>query len=627
MSTEVLNLIHARKFDDAFRLADRLVEAQPDNVEKLILAGEAALHAQRNAEANEYAMRVLRLVPTSGEAFLISAKAFRRSQEFAEAERLLTAESRRYHFKGQLEGKRLQELGLLYLETGRIEQALKMLERAQRSRPTDVQLLCELGHVRGQLGQADASREAFERAYRLDPNYFLAIRNMASALLNAGDAEAGLKLAERAMDIDPDDQELATVWLLAATSSMSVDAKALLACHRQYSSCADSIGVVKPLMHRKPTANDGPRIFNIGYFSHHFHLFPLASFLPQILRAHDRTQFRVFALSMGNRCDDWTRTYVDCADEFHDLSTMSDLEAATRIGALGIDMVVDMSGYTSEHRFSVLRHRPASVQMSWLGYLASTGSSAIDYHLTDAQANPVGECDALFVEKLIRLPHSQYSYLPLVETAEPCAAPHERNGCITFGFFSASTKLNLQSIETFAKILRETPGSRIHFYAQSQQLRKAVQDVFAKAGVKRHRIVFLTKQVLPEYFSALSNVDILLDSFPFVGGTTICDALWMGVPAVSMFLPRGFGGASRSVLHAVGHPEWVATSSEAYIDIACRLAQDFVLLGRLRRELRGQMRASPLMDADATARALECAYRQVWETACTGEPPESMVIG
>ncbi len=592
----------------------------------MLLAGEAALRITKNAEANEYAMRVLRISPTSGEALVLSATAFRCSREFAEAERILSAASRDHNFTGQLEGRRLQEMGLLYLETGRLKQSLKTLERAQRLRPTDVQLLCELGHVRGQLGESEPSREAFERAYRLDPTYFLAIRNMASAALNAGDAESGLAFAKTAIAIEPDDQELATVWLLAATSAMSVDAPTLLKYHVEYSQRAE-LEIGATLADRATMgAGDSQRLLKIGYFSHHFHQFPLASFLPHVLKAHDKTQFGVYALSMGRTTDDVTKAYVSCVDEFHDLSTMSNLEAANRIRSLGIDIIVDMSGYTSENRFSVLRHRPAPVQMSWLGYLASTGSRAIDYHITDAQANPPGQCESLFVEKLIRLP-SQYSYQPMVETPDLHASPCSLNGRITFGFFSASTKLNIQSLEVLATILGTTPNSHLHFYAQSAHLRKRVLDTLGRAGVKRHRVVFIGKQSLPDYFSALSRVDILLDSFPFVGGTTVCDALWMGVPTVSMFLARGFGGASRSVLSATGHPEFIADSMAAYIEIACRLARDPDALGDLRRGLRNQMRESPLMDTVATTRGLERAYWMAWEAYCSGNQPANISVG
>ena len=620
MTAEIISLTRERKFAEAFRVAASLAELQPSSVAALLLAGEAALRVQNNAEANQYAMRVLRISPASGEALLLSATAFRCSREFAEAERILTTAGRDVKFTGQLEGRRLQEMGLLYLETGRLDQSLKMLERAQRLRPTDVQLLCELGHVREQLGESEPSRDAFERAYRLDPTYFLAIRNMASTALNAGDAESGLAFARAAIAIAPDDQELATVWLLAATSALCVNAPTLLEYHVQYSQRAESELGAKLLDRAPLVAGDSQRVLKIGYFSHHFHQFPLASFLPHVLKAHDKTQVYIYALSMGRTVDHMTKSYVACVDEFHDLSTMSNLEAANRIRSLDIDIVVDMSGYTSENRFSVLRHRPAAVQMSWLGYLASTGGRAIDYHVTDAHANPPGQCESLFIEKLIRLP-SQYAYRPMVETPDPDTSPCSLNGRVTFGFFSAATKLNVDSLQAFATILTATPDSHLHFYAQSARLRKRVLDVLGREGVKRHRVVFFNKQALPEYFSALSKVDILLDSFPFVGGTTICDALWMGVPTVSMFLARGFGGAASSVLHAVGHPELVANSIDEYVQIACKLAEDPARLSDLRSRLRNTMLSSALMDVGATTRSLEQAYQLAWDAYCRGTPP------
>lgn len=625
MSAEVLRLTLERRFADAFQLAASLAESKPLSIVTLLLAGEAALRVRNNSEANEYAMRVLAIEARSRDGLLLSATAFRCSGEFAEAERLLTVASRDYGFSGQLEGRRLQELGLLNLETGRIDQSLKLLERALRLRPTDVQLLCELGHVREQLGQVDASREVFERAYRLDPSYFLAIRNMASSALNAGDPESALKWANEAIAIEPHDEQLAAVWLLAATSAMSVDAQTLRDCHLKYAQCAEPVKVVSHAALVRPVEHDHTRQLKIGYFSHHFHQFPLASFLPHVLAAHDRSRFRVYALSMGGKVDHVTKSYVACVDEFHDLSTMSNLEAANRIRSLGIDIVIDMSGYTTENHFAVLRYRPAALQMSWLGYLASAGSAAIDYHITDSQANPPTLCDSLFVEKLIRLP-SQYSYKPMVETPEPAESRHQLNGYVTFGFFSAPTKLNAESLQTFASILNANPASRMQFYAGSERLKQRVLEVFARAGVKRHRVVFLGKQSLQEYFGALSKIDILLDSFPFVGGTTVCDALWMGVPTVSMFLPRGFGGAARSVLHAVGHPELVAKSIDEYIEIACGLAKNPDRLSDLQKRLRNTMRSSALMDAGATTRALEQAYQLAWDAFCRGAPPEPIAV-
>ena len=502
-------------------------------------------------------------------------------------------------------GKRLFDLGIGHLDQNRNAEALKVLEQAVRLCPVDVDLLCVLGHAQERMGLPEAGRQSFTRAHKLDPRHALALRNLASAELNIGNAETALQLADAAYAIEPSNQELASIMLLAATTNMSVSAEALCARIAREANAREQSVEVLPTW---PESAPLPTPIRIGYFSHHFYRFPLASYLPHVMAAHHRSQFRVYAFAAHGTMDQVTDQYVQSVDEFHDLSTMDDEAAARYIRKLNIDILIDMSGLTLANRFGILARRPARIQMSWLGYFSTCGGHAIDFHITDQFANPPGMTEHLFTEKLLRLPHCQYAYQPLVADVPVAPSPVKTNGHVTFGWFCAPAKLNGTALRSYAAIVSAVPDSRIVFVTPSRDLQKQISAAFSHAGVKRNRITFLSRLAPEAYFRALSSVDINLDCFPMVGGTAVCDSLWMGTPVVSMFLPRGFGGASSSVLNAVGLGEWVANDVASFIDIAIRMAKAHEQLTALRQTLRQTMQQSPLMDTDLLCRALEKIY-------------------
>jgi protein O-GlcNAc transferase len=491
------------------------------------------------------------------------------------------------------QAKQLLAEGVRHLDHQHVAEALKVLTAAAKLDPTNVHLWCVLGHAQERVGLFEMGRQSFIRAHKLNPQYPLALRNLASAELNIGNTEL-------------DNQEPAAIMLLAATISMTVDADALHARHMHAAKVREAAIVPLPL----PAPHQSDDVIRIGYFSHHFYRFPLASFLPHVVAAHDRRKFRVYVFAAHGAMDAVTDEYIKSADEFHDLSTMSDDEAAAYIRARDIDVLIDMSGLVQFNRFGILARRPARVQMSWLGYFSSPASAAIDFHLTDEYANPPGMTEHLFSEKLIRLPRCQYAYRPMVADAPIAPSPVQQNGFVTFGWFCVSTKLNAVALAAYANIVAGVPDSRIVFVAASKDLQQQIAKVFLNANVKRNRIIFLPKLAPDAYFRALSTVDICLDAFPMVGGTAVCDALWMGTPVISMFLPRGFGGASSSILNQVGLGQWIAHDVDSFIANAIRLANARETLIDYRKNLRQTMQQSALMDTAGMCRALERVFSE-----------------
>jgi predicted O-linked N-acetylglucosamine transferase (SPINDLY family) len=265
------------------------------------------------------------------------------------------------------------------------------------------------------------------------------------------------------------------------------------------------------------------------------------------------------------------------------------------------------------------------VQVTWLGYPNTTGLDTIDYRLTDALADPPGASEEWHSEHLVRLPRSGWCYRPSEHSPPVSAPPHEAKGHITFGCFNSMPKLNEPLLELWAKILLAVPASRLllkNKALSSPSVRRRVQAVLDKAGVNPERmdaVAYVPDKA--EHLVCYGRVDIALDTFPYHGTTTTCEALWMGVPVVTL---AGQTHASRvgvSLLSNVWHPEWIADSPEDYVRIAVELTGDLPRLAALRATLRARMEASPLMDAPAFARDIEAAYRTMWRTWC--EQPES----
>jgi protein O-GlcNAc transferase len=609
-------LMRARDIAAAFAAVIEMVRGAPRDLETLVFAANVAVEAQRPADVLALCNAIAAVSPNHIEATLFAAAAHRLNRDFARAEHLLQIDAKKAKLSLALEGRRLRELGLTYLANSRLAEASRALTRASALRPADAQLLCELGYVLEGTGEPERAHALFQRAYKLRPDYYLAIRNVASSEINIGKVEAAFEFADRAHQLDPAEPENAANWLLAATSHPGVAAERLRDMHMEYASKVLPAGT-----YARPPANAEKSVLSIGYFSHHLRRFPLSSFVPHVMAAHDRNRVKVYALSTSPLHDEWTREYVDAADEFHDFSSYSDVEIASRIRSLGIDVLVDLSGYTAQNRCGVLARRPAPIQMSWLGYLVTYGTPAIDYHLTDAWANPPGQTEHLYTEKLIRLPGSQYCYRPLVDVPLVTQTPYARNGHITFGAFSIASKWNQSLLDAFAQVLLAVPDSKLQALAISRDMQTYVRTALVERGVDKHRIGFFGRRDLAGYLVGIGEVDVVLDAFPFVGGTTVFDALWMGVPVVSMWLPRGFGGAARSVLRQVGLSNLVANSPEEYVKVAAAISADHGQREVLRQALRSRLKESGQLSPKQMATSLERAFQRAWEGLAKGEQP------
>jgi protein O-GlcNAc transferase len=467
---------------------------------------------------------------------------------------------------------------------------------------------------------ADAVR-AFRRAIAISPDLAEAHNRLGIALWNQGRITAALASYRRAIALEPN--HAAARSNLAFTLNYHTEAShaELFAAHR---ACVALFRRPDAMQQNYPNSRETGRRLRIGYVSGDLRHHAVTSFFEPLLAAHDRGAFEVFCYSSLEAAheDDTSTRLKAHADHWVRIFRLSDESVAARVKRDRIDLLVDLGGYTSRSRLKIFALKPAPVQVTWLGYLNTTGLDAIDYRVTDRIVDPAGEADNFNSERLIRLETVLLCYRPY-GLAPPVAVPPVLDaGYVTFGSFNDLPKLTPGVIRMWARVLHAVEGSRL--VIKTEQMRDArtadeLRRRFAAEGIAPERLDLLAWRVHTQHHLArYSLVDVALDTFPFNGVTTTCEALWMGVPVVTVRGDRPYGRVGASLLTAVGLAQFIAEDANGFQRISVDLAHDLDRLKMLRTKLRDQMRTSPLCDGKAFAVAMERAYRRMWQEWCAG---------
>nr|MBA2707372.1 hypothetical protein [Gemmatimonadaceae bacterium] len=329
----------------------------------------------------------------------------------------------------------------------------------------------------------------------------------------------------------------------------------------------------------------------------------------------DREHFEVICYSGVPSPDRLTERMRPLADQWRSTIGVSDDALAQQIRADSIDVLVDLTLHSADNRMLAFARKPAPVQISYLGYPGTTGLAAMDWRLTDPYLDPP-QNDALYVEKSLRLPRTYWCYL--APDGVPDVGPLRawRSGLVTYGCLNNFSKLNDRVLACWARILASVAGSRLLLHAGEGSHRTRVQEMFAAHGVSVERIEFVGKVPYGEYFAAYGRIDVGLDPFPYTGGTTTCDALWMGVPVVTLAGESAVQRGGVSLLTSANLHEWIASDENRYVDLATKAAGDLKAIEKLRGSMRDRLRASVLTDAATFAADVEEAYRFAWKQWC-----------
>ena len=541
----------------------------------------------------------------------------------------------------------LTNLAIAQLRAGDPHAAIATAQRAIAIDPGHPLAHAGLGHALNILQRSAEAREAFARALAIDGEDPEILRGMATALVDMGRPSWAVLALLRAQARAPQSRAvtmaLAQAWMeagdLAAARSVRRKASGMLTDERFGSNAlmcmqydpgideADATRVARawgaqamaraghrPAPVRAPVAG---RRLRIGYVSADFYRHPVGWLGCGAIMAHDRSRVHVTAYASQTCRDDLTHAIEAAVDSWVPVHGIDDDTLAARIEHDRIDVLIDLSGHTAGNRLGAFARRPAPVQASWLGYFATTGLPAIDHVLLDA-AHVVPGAQALFVETIVTLPGCRFTYLPPVYAPEVAPPPVLRRGRITFGSFNRGAKINAEVIALWARILAAVQPSELLLKWKSfvdPIVQAGVQAQFAACGIDPQRIRFAGHSTHPAMLADYGEIDIALDPFPFCGGLTSCEALWMGVPVVTLPGTRVVSRQTHSVLHAIGHGWLSAPDADRYVAIAAGLAADPERLAALRPALRAAMRASPMGDYAGFACNLEAIYAGWMETA------------
>ena len=462
----------------------------------------------------------------------------------------------------------------------------------------------------GDLPRAMALAEAYlETGGNALRHEFMRLR--AAVAYRMGDVRAA-EYYRCAYEEEPSDPALYSSFLLAK-NAQDVDDEELFRAHCTY---GELLAHVPQHTYRKLYAH--PKI-RVGYISPDFRRNVLQHFVQPFLTMYDRTHFAVYVYSTAEQSDEVTAGLRPHADQWREMGGRTAAEIAAQIHADEVDILVDLAGHAAGGALPVLARRPAPVQMMGLGYMATSGLPAVDYFLTDAWCDPIGgESERYFTEKLIRLP-SQFVYVPRAELPAPMGTPARQRGSILFGVFNQYRKWTDEMLCVWREILERVPQSKLLLKSQvffAAAMRREAEERLTRLGFDLDRIVL--EPATTDYMERYLDVDIALDTYPWPGGGTTCDALYMGVPVVTMYGTRRSTRFSYAMLHLVGAEELAGTSVAAYISCAVSLAEDPDRLDEMHRTLRRKMETSPLMDQRGYMRALEEAYIMAWRNAGQG---------
>ncbi len=488
----------------------------------------------------------------------------------------------------------------------------------------NVDALLDVGALLLNSGFLGHARDCFERASQLLPDDFRPLVNLANLARESGNHPGSRERYASLLGRLPDHPVIRRNTLVSLEYDPDVGDKQRLQHALDWGNWAIAQAGGR---HLRPALRPlAKRRLRIAYVSADLCQHTVGLFLKDSLQAHDPERVELFAYSAGS-VSDWVTEEIRKQVTFRDVSRTGDSELARMIRQDAIDVLVDLSGHTAGSRLSVFAHRPAPVMVSWLGYFATTGLEYLDAVLLDEWHAPAG-MEAQFVEPIMRLPQGRFCYQPVPwAPADVAPLPVLSKGHITFGCFNNTAKLNAEVFELWARILTKVPDSRLILKWRTfndESLRKMVFKAFTEYRIDLERIELRGPSFHADLLKEYAEIDIALDPFPFTGGLSSCEALWMGVPVVTFPQSRVVSRQGFAFLSAIGLPELAAVDGDDYVRIAVELAGDRERLAATRNGMRKRMRASPLMDVSGFTHRLEQCLIDLHQAIYTREKNRPM---
>jgi predicted O-linked N-acetylglucosamine transferase (SPINDLY family) len=610
----------------------------PNRANLLQLASERH-RAGRLAEAESILRQLLAQDPTDGDALHHLAGLLARGGRTAEAAELFR---QAVGANPDVPAAHLAYARVLF-EQSKFDQMIEACERARQLDPGNPAGLVGIGLALRSKGNLRGAIDTFARAVALHPKSLDACNNLTTSLLETGriddavtclrdglarglsspqlcgklgnvlcdqgELEQAIETFDRGLEIHPD-ARVASSRLYTLHHHPDYPAQRLREEHVRWDrSFAAALRREWQPHHKDPNPN---RKLRIGYVASNLGNHPVGRLLVPIFANRDREKYEVYCYCDVRQPDAVGEALSRNTEMWRITRGMSDQTLAAIVRADRIDILVDLNMHTLGNRMLLFARKPAPVQVSYLAYPGTSGLAAMDYRITDAYLDEEGSRDGLYVEQSLRLAHCFWCYPAPPEAPPVGPLPALASGHVQFGSMNSFAKVTPEVLALWCELLGRVPGSTLLLYCPSEVARLRVNERFERAGIAPSSVRFVGRVPLAEYYARFGDIDIALDPFPYAGGTTTCDTLWMGVPAVTLVGETGVSRAGLSILSNVGLAELIARTPEQYVQIATDLAGDLPRLDKLRQSLRDRMRSSKLMDARCLVSSLECAYDKMW---------------
>ncbi len=649
------------RYDDAIRFAREAIELKPEWAAPHNNLGNALLAQDDFVTAQKSFRQALRCDPEYAEAWCNLALLLNRDGQYEEAEQAArTAIRIKPDFAGAI-----SNLGSILINLGRIAEGVQTYRKALELQPDLIEAQINLAAAVEEPGRLVGAMGHFQNILQHHPNSYSALMRLAQGHLALGEFDQAEDYVKRVLELQPESLDahilLATIAIKQGLIQRALDLNrkaqaigagqgaAIMSIFQSlYDGKNDSAYIYEMirtfvrnslseptlLTHDQKTMSylplsrrESSRKLRIGYVSKDFVRHSVACFLEPIITHHDRDRFFICCYANLFHPDQVTERFKQHADLWREIALVNDDDLEKQIHEDEIDVLVDLSGYTAGSLLSLFARKPAPVQVTYLGFPATTGLSTIDYRLVDAVTDPASDEDRFYTESLWRLPGCFLTYQPLANAPAAVSPPFLKNGYITFGSFNTAPKATEDVVEIWSRILKCVPGSRLMLKSMtfaSERGKAYYQSLFEKQGLGADRVELFDWHPDPTgHLGLYSKVDIALDTFPYNGTTTTCEALWMGVPVITLKGHRHLSRVGTSLLTQLDLTELIADSVDDYVQCAINLANDPDQLIALRAGMRERMRVSPLLDHAGFTRRLEDAYREMIDIAVQVEKQAS----
>jgi predicted O-linked N-acetylglucosamine transferase (SPINDLY family) len=584
-----------------------------------------AIHHQRRGELNRASQLFRSLLANAPEHFealhslgIVALQSGRAEQAYLLFKRAvrLSDQEPGYH----------SNLGIACKQTGRIQEAVEAYRKALACAPGHAQALSNLAFALREKGLYGMGIRACERVLRLQPEFADAENNFGNLLQEQGRLDEAVSAFERALQIIPGLAGAGMNLIFAHLYRPDVTLAEIRSMARDW--CNVHAGNIVRHQARLPQPGDDRRLPSVGFVSADFRSHAVGLLVLPALRSLVKTGYRVACYSMNGADDYLTEQFKSLAALWRPIRDLGDDALAETIRHDAIDILIDLSGFSYGNRLLALARKPAPIQVTWLGCPCTTGLKAMDYILADWHQIPQG-AESHYSEAVVRLPDSYTAFAPPPDAPASGPLPAATRGWVTFGSFNTLKKITANVVAAWSTILASVPNSRILLKAPGfncDETRQRFVSMFAERGIDPARLHLLGGSPRDLHLAAMRDVDIALDSFPYSGGQTTLECLWMGLPVVSLVGETFAGRHTLSYLTSIGLGDLAATDVDGYVARAVKLAGDLAALAALRDGMRARMLASPLADVDRFGLYLQAALSRMWQRWCSGLGPSSFSI-